>query len=109
VTLGDSRYPRTALALWPRTMYCFLALQAADLMSTLIFRSMGVAETNPMAAYLMDHFGSLSGLLILKCAAIAVGLSCDMESHPVFLRRINAIYCVIIGINYLTICNALRS
>ena len=90
-------------------MHLFFAFQAADLMSTLIFRSMGVAETNPMAAYLMDLFGSLSGLLILKSAAIAIGLSCDIESHPVFLRRINAIYCVIIAINYLTVCNALRS
>jgi hypothetical protein len=90
-------------------MHLFFAFQAADLMSTLIFRSMGVAETNPIAAYLMDHFGSLSGLLILKCAAIAIALSCDIESHPVFLRRINAIYCVIIAINYLTVCNALRS
>ena len=90
-------------------MYVFFGLQAADLTSTLIFRSMGVAETNPMAAFLMDHFGSVSGLLILKCAAIAIGLSCDIESHPIFLRRINAVYCVIIAINYLTICNALRS
>jgi hypothetical protein len=106
---GISRYSSAAWSTWPRPMYLFFALQAADLLTTLVFRAMGVAETNPLACFLMDHFGNLSGLLILKCAAIAIGLRCDIASHPAFVRRINAVYCVIIAINYLTICNALRS
>jgi len=92
-----------------RLLCWFFALQAADLLSTLIFRSMGVAETNPIAAYLMEHFGVFTGLLVLKSAAIAVGMGCNIGAHPTFLRRINMAYCAIIALNYLTICNALRA
>jgi hypothetical protein len=106
---GLSLYPSAVWSIWPRPMYLFCALQAADVLTTIVFRAMGVAESNPVAGFLMDRFGNLSGLLILKSAAIAIGLTCDITSHPIFVRRINAIYCVIIVINYLTICNALRS
>jgi hypothetical protein len=106
---GLSRYPSAVWLIWPRPMYLFFALQAADVLTTLVLRAMGVAESNPVAGFLMDRFGNLSSLLILKCAAIAIGLMCDITSHPIFVRRINTIYCVIIAINYLTICNALRS
>ena len=91
-----------------RAMRLFFGLQVADLASTITFRSMGVAETNPLASFLMETFGALVGLLILKMAAISIGLACKMESHPAFLRRINGVYCVILAFNYLTICNAVR-
>jgi len=89
-------------------MRLFFSLQLADLVTTLVFRAMGVAETNPLASYLMESFGTFIGVLILKIVAISIGLACDMGSHPVFVRRMNAFYCVIIAINYLTICNAVR-
>ena len=74
----------------------------------MIFRHLGVPETNPLAAFLMESFGNLLGLLLLKAVAVTVGIGCGVTTHPVVLRRINAVYFVIIAINYLTICNAVR-
>jgi hypothetical protein len=93
---------------WARPMPVFFALQIADLLTTVIFRSMGVAETNPLAQFLMEQFGTLIGLLVLKTTAICVGLACGIASHPVFVRRLNGVYCLIVALNYLTICNVIR-
>jgi len=83
-------------------------LQAADVLTTLTFHAMGVAEANPVARYLMTHLGTLAGLLLLKGAAVSIGIACGMASHPVFVRRFNAFYGVIVAINYLSICAALH-
>src|SRR5258708_34831350 len=42
---------------WGGPMRLFFTLQIADVLTTLIFRSLGQAESNPLVGYLMDHFG----------------------------------------------------
>jgi hypothetical protein len=82
----------------------FYALQFGDVITTLLFVSRGIAETNPLASYLMEHFGPLVGLLILKAAAISIALCCRVTAHPRFMRGINAFYGIIVVVNILTIC-----
>ena len=101
---------RARVTLFPLSgpMWVFLALQAGDVLTTFIFRKMGVAEANPIAKFLMAHLGNLAGLLTVKLAAIYIGVACGMASHPVFVRGINVFYGVIVAINYLSICAALH-
>ena len=101
-------YPDPAAGLGSGPMKLFFVLQLLDVLTTLIFRSMGLAETNPLVGHLMDQFGTLGGLLIVKTVAIAIGLACQMASHPGFVRKINWVYAAIVAINFLTICNAVR-
>ena len=81
----------------------FFALQIGDILTTLLFVSRGIAETNPLAGYFMEHFGPLAGLLILKGAAISIALFCKVTTHPRFMRGINALYAMIVVVNILTI------
>ncbi len=90
-------------------MKFFLCLQAADAVTTLIFLSMGLAESNPIASRLMEAFGPLGGLLVLKTFAMAVAFLCRLAAKPSFFRRINMVYVVIVSLNLLTILAANRS
>ena len=89
-------------------MRLFFLLQVLDIITTLIFRAMGIAETNPLVSHLMNQLGTLPSLLLVKSVAIAIGLACGMASHPTFVRRINAVYVLFVGMNILTICHAVR-
>ena len=82
----------------------FFALQIGDILTTLWFVSRGIAETNPLAGYFMEHFGPLAGLLILKGAAISIALLCKVTAHRRFLIRINILYALIVLVNILTVC-----
>jgi hypothetical protein len=106
-TLGreTGTWPFRYQAFWSgRGMRTFYALQIGDVLTTLLFMSRGIAETNPLADYLMHHFGTLIGLIVLKGAAISVALLCNVASHPKFMHRINAVYVVIVLLNILTLC-----
>lgn len=89
-------------------MKALVGLQICDVVSTLIFRSMGIAESNPIVDALMAQFGTVGGLLVVKSAAIFVALSVGIASRPVLVRRINWIYCAIVAVNLLTILNEQR-
>jgi len=107
--LGDSvvdneQGPLALLATAP--MKVLLGLQIADIATTLIFRSMGIAESNPLVDGLMEHFGTLGGLILAKAVAITIALTVGIASRPTFVRRINAVYGVFITLNTLTILNA---
>jgi hypothetical protein len=90
-------------------MRTFMGLQIADVVTTLIFLSMGIAESNPLAGYLMGNFGSLPGLLILKGGAVGIALLCNRVASPRFIRRINYVYMAIVVTNILTIVHGVRA
>jgi hypothetical protein len=69
---------------------------------------MGVAETNPLVSCVMAYLGTLGGLLMIKAAAISIGLACKMAEHPKFVRCINAVYWVALALNVLTIAGKVR-
>ncbi len=89
-------------------MGVFLGLQLADVVTTLIFMSMGIAESNPLASYMMEHFGSVFGLAILKGGAVAIALLCNRVAHPKFFHCINTVYVAMVGMNILTIIHGAR-
>jgi len=93
--------------LWAGPMKQLFALQIADILSTVIFRSMGIAESNPLVDILMERFGTLGGLLLVKVAAILIAVLTGIATRPVFVRRINWIYCGFLSLNTLTILSAL--
>ena len=90
-------------------MKFFVTLQFADIVTTLIFLSMGLAETNPLAEHFMTWFGPLPGLLILKGLAISIALLCRLAASPRFFRRINVVYAVVVAMNLITIFTAKRA
>ena len=102
-------YRSSALApSWTPPLKVFFALQLTDVLTTAVFRSMGISETNPMIAWMMDRFGTLGGLLMIKSLAISIGMGCGIAAHPRFVRWINAVYFAIVSVNFLTICYAAR-
>jgi uncharacterized membrane protein len=99
---------RSATHPWTRPMKVFLALQLADMVTTMVFRSMGVEESNPLVNYLMIHLGTFSSLLLVKSSAVAIAVAYDVSAYPQFMRLMNLIYMAIVSINFLTICYATR-
>ena len=53
-------------------LYALIALQAADLATTLVVLQRGGKELNPVARWFIVKLGPLFGLSLLKLAAIAV-------------------------------------
>ena len=94
------------LTSWP--MKALLFLQVADIATTTIFRSMGLAESNPLVDNLMERFGIISGLLLVKAVAIVIAVTSGIATRPVFVQRINCVYCVILSLNLMTILSHLR-
>lgn len=92
--------------LWSAPMKALFGLQIADVVSTIVFRSMGIAESNPLVDRFMEHFGLVGGLLLIKAAAILVAVACGIAAWPVFVRRINWAYCFFLLLNVLTIGRA---
>jgi hypothetical protein len=90
-------------------MKFFVTLQLADVVTTLVFLSMGLAETNPLAEHFMNWFGPVPGLLILKGLAISIALLCRLAASPRFFRRVNAVYAIVVAMNLLTIVTAKRA
>ena len=52
----------------------FIGLQIADLITTVIFLTMGVEESNPVVKFAIHHLGTFSGLLMIKSTGIALGI-----------------------------------
>ena len=110
VNLSKESCPRLAPeAYWGPSMKFFLGLQVADAITTLIFLSMGQAESNPIVSYLIEVFGPVWGVLLLKGLALGVALLCRLAASPKFFRRINMVYVAIVTMNVLTILTAHRS
>jgi Domain of unknown function (DUF5658) len=52
-------------------LYILTAFQIADIISTYIAISKGAHEANPVMAFVMNIFGEVPGMLIVKSALIA--------------------------------------
>jgi hypothetical protein len=89
-------------------MKLFVGLQLADAVTTMIFLSMGLAESNPLVSALIGQFGALGGVLLIKGFALAIACLCRLAARPSFFRRLNIVYAAIVGMNLLTIFTAHR-
>ena len=79
----------------------YVVLQVADLVSTLVFLSLGVQEGNPLVAFCMRVTNPFIGLLIVKSAALALGLFYVNTGRN--LTKVNAFFIVLFIWNLLAI------
>lgn len=74
------------------SLWLFAGLQVADLVSTIIFLSLGVHEANPFVKFFVHLTNPITGLLLVKLISIGLGVFC-YKTH----RRL-------IGINAFFVC-----
>lgn len=82
----------------PTAFACFVFLQIADLATTVAVLNLGGHEQNPLILALMS-FGPLAGLVVAKCAALAIGVVCLVASRHRALRVANFVFVAIVAWN----------
>lgn len=90
-----------AITLSPaRTLLAYAYLQALDVMTTLAFLLAGVQEANPLVRQAMEWTGSpLGGLLLVKLAALLLGLYCWASGRVRLLQRANVFFAALVAWN----------
>ena len=72
-------------------------LQILDFVSTVAFLAYGIQEANPLVRWLMDTSSSpVTGLLLVKLAAIALGVVAWRMNRRRLLSRINIFFAVVV-------------
>ena len=85
----------------------FLALQFCDLATTLLFLQHGVGEANPLVAALIRVTAQPAvALLLVKAAALGLGLYAWKSRRTRLLRRANLFFALCVGWNLLAIASA---
>jgi hypothetical protein len=75
-------------------------LQVLDFLTTVAFLIQGVREANPLVKLAMLYSPNpLSGLLLVKVAAIALGIYCWKVGKQRLLSRMNIMFAVIVAWN----------
>jgi len=75
-------------------------LQVLDFLTTVAFLLNGVREGNPLVRFAMQASPNpMVGLLLVKLAAVALGIFCWMQGRNHVLRRINILFAVIVAWN----------
>jgi len=79
-------------------------LQALDLMTTVAFLLNGVHEGNPLVRFAMGSAPTpISGLLLVKIGAIALGIYCWRRGRERLLTRINIMFAVLVAWNMMAL------
>ncbi len=82
----------------------FVALQAADLATTLAFLQRGVGEANPLVTALIGAFGQpVPAILLVKVAGCVLALYAWRSSRTRLLRRANVFFALCVAWNLLAI------
>jgi hypothetical protein len=75
-------------------------LQVLDFLTTIAFMINGVQEGNPVVRFALKYAPHpLSGLLLIKLAAVGLGLYCWMRGRERLLARINILFAVLVAWN----------
>ncbi len=83
-----------------RTLLVYAYLQALDVMTTLAFLLAGVQEANPLVRQTIVWTGSpLAGLLLVKFAALFLGLYCWASGRVRLLQRANIFFAALVAWN----------
>ena len=85
-------------------------LQVLDLLTTIAFLLIGVREGNPMVRLAIRWSPSpMAGLLLVKIAAVVLGVYCLRKGKEQLLRRINVLFAALVAWNLVAlILGALR-
>jgi hypothetical protein len=91
-TLTSAATPRLGLAL-----LTYIYLQGLDLLTTVAFLLSGVEEANPVVRWAMEQAANpLLGLMLVKMAAMLLGLYCWASNRGLLLQRANYGYAALI-------------
>lgn len=83
-----------------RAFLVYAYLQALDVLTTLAFLMARVEEANPLVRQAMALAGSpLAGLLVVKLAALMLGLVCWRTGRLKLLQRANAFFAALVAWN----------
>jgi hypothetical protein len=83
----------------------FSALQVADILSTLLFLSLGILEANPLVKTCMRLTGGpLAGLLLVKGVSVLLCLYCAASGRLPLLRRVNWCFAGLLCWNVAAVC-----
>jgi Domain of unknown function (DUF5658) len=75
-------------------------LQVLDFLTTIAFLINGVQEGNPLVRFALKVSPQpLSGLLIIKVAALALGLYCWVRGRERLLSRMNILFAILVAWN----------
>jgi hypothetical protein len=75
-------------------------LQVLDLMTTVAFLLQGVREGNPLVRLVLAYAPNpLGGLLLVKLAAVCLGLYCWKVGKLRLLSRMNVLFAVVVAWN----------
>jgi hypothetical protein len=88
------------------TAQLFVYLQALDFVTTLVGFRLGAAEASPFISFLM-HAGPVTGLLVSKLLALALGAACFYLRKRHVLRWASYWYAALVMWNLLVIKAAL--
>lgn len=82
----------------------FVYLQLLDVLTTLAFLMLGVAEANPIVNWAMSLGPTpIEGLVWLKLAGVVLAGLCVWQSREKLLRRINIFFAVLVAYNLVVI------
>ena len=86
----------------------FTYLQLLDLLTTLAFSVHGVKEANPLVSFALTSAPTpLLGLLLVKAAALALGVYCCLGGRQKLLTRMNIFFAALVSWNlFAMIANA---
>ncbi|MEP6963239.1 MAG: DUF5658 family protein [Acidobacteriota bacterium] len=83
-----------------QTMLQYSYLQVLDFLTTVAFLVQGVQEGNPIVRFMMRYSSNpVTGLLVVKVIAIALGLYCWRVGKQRLLSRMTVMFAVIVAWN----------
>ena len=82
------------------SLVLFTYLQLLDVLTTLAFSVHGVKEANPLVNFALTSAPTpLLGLLLVKAAALALGVYCCLGGRQKLLTRMNIFFAALVSWN----------
>jgi hypothetical protein len=82
----------------------FVYLQLLDVLTTVAFLLNGVAESNPVVLWAMEAAPNpFSGLILVKVAALALGVYCMLSARQQLLKKVNIFFAGLVAYNLLAL------
>ena len=79
-------------------------LQVLDFLTTMTFLLYGIQEANPLVRWTMEATNSpLTGLLLVKCVALALGFTVWKMGRRRLLARINVMFALLVAWNLIAL------
>lgn len=83
-----------------QAMLQYSYLQVLDFLTTIAFLIQGVREANPIVQFAMNYAPNpIGGLLLVKLAAVGLGLYCWKVGKERLLSRMNVMFALVVAWN----------